>query len=1541
MDDFKTQYEQFFSFSKRRLTLFEKNQVSNLIHIYLDSHDSRRELVGILTGLQYSLGMQQDQALSLIFEKDFDKNGNHIKVFKLLQSEVNEREKYNHNDFDHSTPEHLTFPLTDKLSTKIKQLVNSRSGSCLNDLWEKNQFTEKDISSFYKELKRNGCKRSLRYQLHKSLEIETSILFSNPLINYFFLAKPIQEPPSLRHYQKLTSTIISDSWITSQNNLFTDNYLESNRIVETEPVRYGNFFTENFIQSFVLHWKSLVPINSGKTVDDLISFHNSYTLYTLSLVLWSLGHRENNDPLCNLKSWDLDLKVAQINDKNSTGYEAHRIVPIPKIAIEQLQAYEVHLMGMAAALKTRIISEQKKFNNSQKHKPKNRRKKFQTDNSMAHYIKKVATGKEIIGSNNKIIKNPRYFFILYKSAFKKDFYKIKLTGITTNHLKSFQSKNDSTIPLNYSRRRYATLIQKNDPLSAIHAQLFLGHSAHRFINLNSSIEMSNYLNTVSTLIDKDMNQLGFELISGVRKSKGIKSLPKVKLAHDVAILSKKKLAHKKRKEKLKSKKSSIKQFNKSIRGFLKSSLNGSDIDSDTVNEFSESAKKIGAPSHPEWRELKGIEDIISDQDSFLAKVFKFRKFPIATNDIKEKQTFNCSQLLKAKSNFVTLLNKAPANIHLQEDPIAYIVGLSAISAVIFGGLACEESIKALLNTNHYTLYKTGGVIHIEFFVEKKVSLGSGEFEIEKLLFDRWLPDPISASILNYLTSKKAISNYDNNHEAMSRIMDNLGIEKQGNKGYKHLSKLASQNALLNIPIYQALVLSNTQVSKPLSQDCFTRIVINKKGILDQSFKKAYLPKDEASNNISKFKDAFSKCFEQVHSKNKGKTLNGELAKGLIKIIDDNPDIPFLYEMFFEWASFLCLTGSQGFGKEGQKYFAKSTLFGYISKTLGVFISRLKSTDISEWSTGQFDSFYKGAIAAEEKDSAKINLSRHFIRFHLFIENQYGVATSEWVNSRKSVIENPRPLVGRLVNKQEYFSALRMISELDESTDILEQAMFVAILMWNFGLRIGEAIRLRPKDIQDCLIKNTYDIIIKKTIHGDTKTKSSIRIVTGTHPLEPLEINIIDGLKSRTANESKIDPNVAICRKYYGSRDLVDQGTFTRIISYCLKNSSGDPFLRPHDMRHSFVSNLLVSGFQNVSNNHVKLSESWKTAFNEKSYFHQSSKNWKPANAALMVGHIYSATSFKWYAHIREFIDNKDYRFFNKINDSTVGFFLKEKPKSYSQKKRRAEKKHPQLGHDIVFEILSESDQLPSLENRKFRSHEDNAAFMSGRLVKNQSIMDIVRFITNNAGKWQKNSNETIKNHLLHHKFAQEIVLRSREFTKNGRLTEFSFCEEFNQTTKIETASIHRVISWFQKRSLLIHDILTDAKELNRIEILINSFEKMYRVKNSYSLVSLEKNDIELLKELLDLLDVELLDDIKITSTISNVAKKHNGKKDKNAANKLTIEPEIHRSGFEIILELPNEIVKMHTFLQVLFLVWLLVKTYNHPTNKNKTATNSI
>ena len=110
----------------------------------------------------------------------------------------------------------------------------------------------------------------------------------------------------------------------------------------------------NFGVNIVIHQEAAKflrrQIDTAAESNDLLAQHNTFTMYSLCLLIIATGHRKSNTPFYFAFDLHLEHQLAFIADKCIVGSEA-RFVPLTTTAIGQIHAYIEHLRTLAIRLK--------------------------------------------------------------------------------------------------------------------------------------------------------------------------------------------------------------------------------------------------------------------------------------------------------------------------------------------------------------------------------------------------------------------------------------------------------------------------------------------------------------------------------------------------------------------------------------------------------------------------------------------------------------------------------------------------------------------------------------------------------------------------------------------------------------------------------------------------------------------------------------------------------------------------------------------------------------------------------------------------------------------------------------------------------------------------------------------------------------------------------------------------------------------------------------------------------------------------------------
>ena len=98
------------------------------------------------------------------------------------------------------------------------------------------------------------------------------------------------------------------------------------------------------------------PPGNVRTISDLISFHNAYTLHSVALIGFAAGLRSVTNPIPNRHSIDRFSQFVILNDKGDTDPLRDRLAWLPDCALAQVIDYERHMAQLPSEMKRMGLS---------------------------------------------------------------------------------------------------------------------------------------------------------------------------------------------------------------------------------------------------------------------------------------------------------------------------------------------------------------------------------------------------------------------------------------------------------------------------------------------------------------------------------------------------------------------------------------------------------------------------------------------------------------------------------------------------------------------------------------------------------------------------------------------------------------------------------------------------------------------------------------------------------------------------------------------------------------------------------------------------------------------------------------------------------------------------------------------------------------------------------------------------------------------------------------------------------------------------------
>ena len=205
-----------------------------------------------------------------------------------------------------------------------------------------------------------------------------------------------------------------------------------------------------------------------------------------------------------------------------------------------------------------------------------------------------------------------------------------------------------------------------------------------------------------------------------------------------------------------------------------------------------------------------------------------------------------------------------------------------------------------------------------------------------------------------------------------------------------------------------------------------------------------------------------------------------------------------------------------------------------------------------------------------------------------------------------------------------------------TTDEVDAVKLALILGQRCGLRIGEIVKIRLKDVA---ITSAY-LEVRDNKYGNNKTGSALRRTLLEQLLTDSDMSLFKRIELRR-NESKGDTLIANqAGMAYRASDLL------KTISQLIKTTTGLSHLTTHHLRHSFLTNFQLMSFLYDQANNFKehrFTQALKDLlpYNEDksreilAYIETSLQYKKIYALAGVAGHASPSTTFDSYVHLTD------------------------------------------------------------------------------------------------------------------------------------------------------------------------------------------------------------------------------------------------------------------------------------------------------------------
>lgn len=990
---------------------------------------------------------------------------------------------------------------------------------------------------------------------------------------------------------------------------------------------YSNYYPrEDLLRALPVSLEQrVVPLKEGLP-GSFVAFHNSFVDYSIAQLLIATGHRPIIDPFCYFSDIDIEQGICLISDKVLYESRAWRLVALPPIAVNQISAYREHL-----AVLTSYIA---------RYSP--------TSLPLAYAINENLKGNK----DSPLI--PQFFFL--DDSLEKTF------SVTPGRLKEHWG---SVWPWPSTYGRHVLASEPGDDVYPAHlVSAHMGHSQgpdHPLGRL-SVLSLDALLERQASEMEGVLHGLGWCALHGLVRTPDLpleiplpKSMPA--LIHESPLLGPD------RRRQIRSERDQNRvRCAGLVRDAISAVAEGKELPSPLpvdlrariTAEIAERVAAIGCSSEPFMKLANRALFRISQEKSQASFHIDLEPSPFTSETVNDLR-----DLRRLRQEFLRYIDQCGRE-ELVPTPERRFAEMLLASA-LWGGREPLSRFREFAVALIDRCYSMSDLVWIEL-------VPATEDEVQCV---RWWPDPISLSLLISLARSgniERLRDFSENDlsQALGKLLGELGEPSKRSVDRRRLLSQMAQTA--NLLEEKGFVRAAEQDAEEFSSaslplPTLVRVLTGRR----LAFHKAELTTTDVSLDdegslkvfaVSRKRDARARnphrgapmwdvlrCYLREAEKAPAKGVarrhrarRGKLAKFIIQGLGTG-EVPgsTIECLIADWTLHLCQRGTRR--KSELSYSTVRKYAGMVGKPL---VDLARAQDFLSLTDVEFEEIYLQALDYTT-DRERPTLVGRLREFHLFLASQAGVDEPDWSVLYRAAGAPIRDLVdANFITDDEYRDVLRSLLKLpDISLLMRHQYAFLVFLGYRFGLRFGEALRLRFFDVATSSDRKHIWVQIRNSVFGQTKTAAGVRQIPLVGELSDLEREIFSGIMTAAEAKAITDSQVALVSSEVYPRELVDRYTASRYIHACLRGVTGDPELRFHHLRHSWATRLFAISFGNSAD---RRSTPWTKLAPllgcKEGLCEKASELWGEADPAerplkaiaAAIGHVSEVTTLEAYIH---------------------------------------------------------------------------------------------------------------------------------------------------------------------------------------------------------------------------------------------------------------------------------------------------------------------
>lgn len=289
---------------------------------------------------------------------------------------------------------------------------------------------------------------------------------------------------------------------------------------------------------------------------------------------------------------------------------------------------------------------------------------------------------------------------------------------------------------------------------------------------------------------------------------------------------------------------------------------------------------------------------------------------------------------------------------------------------------------------------------------------------------------------------------------------------------------------------------------------------------------------------------------------------------LTRYLNNNwQQLPSLGQALGAWCEHMLLHGTPR-----KRRPAARTVYTYYVTIAAILEPRFDGLDLTAIDEPGYQLLYAEALECVSLQNYAYTAGR-LIAFHDFLESAFGVPGVDWSDILIDDLPGIR-VDANILTPTEYHIARRLLAEDSHSSERLRSLRVVVLLiLYRFGVRVGEALQLRVCDVLD-----TNGILVRPNSYGNIKTECGIRHIPSGSRLDDQDQHLLIAWLRRRATETgpDVDPDALLFADAERSHFSLPDRMVTARVLQALRLASGDSGLRLRHLRHNFATCQLLS-----------------------------------------------------------------------------------------------------------------------------------------------------------------------------------------------------------------------------------------------------------------------------------------------------------------------------------------------------------------------------